>query len=104
MLELEALYWTDSEGNAQEVSILDECVSRKSPENLRKSLGVPNSKISIVIRQLPMAFCRSVFQQWYNEASTTPEGYPITWTTLLRALRNVGLNGVADQAKFALQN
>lgn len=102
MVELESMYWKDSDGTARYVSVLDECVSKNSAEDLRKALGIPDNKISMVIHQIPMAFCRSVFQQWYNYGSTSTKSYPINWVTVMRALGEVGLNDVAKKVNTVL--
>lgn len=102
MLELETLYWKDKDGTLKKVSILDECVERNLAEDLRIALGIPDTKISTIIRKRPMAFCRSVFQQWYNDGSTSSDGYPVNWKTLLRVLDKVGLKDAAKKAQAAL--
>lgn len=102
MLELESLYYTSHDGSVRDLSVLDECVARNSAESLRKALGIPDHRISVVIRELPVAFCRSVFQQWYNHRSTSSEGFPINWNTLIKALKKAGLSDVAKDVNNIL--
>ena len=97
MLELETMYSANSEGRSMEVSVLDECESSNLGEELRKALGIPDDRISVVIRKMPMAYCRAVFQQWYNGGSTSSKGYPINWVTAIAALKTAGLTDVAEQ-------
>lgn len=102
MLELDALYWVDKNGITNNVSIVDACVEKELAEELRKALGIPDYRLTSFVREMPAAFCRAVFQQWYNERSTTSRGYPINWITLLKALDEVGLKDVAKKAHTAL--
>ena len=102
MMELESLKWTESNGKSKEINILDECIANSLAEELQKTFGIHEDKISLAVRRIPMSFCRSVFQRWYSEGSSPKEAYPISWNGLIKALKAVGMNDLAMNIESAL--
>ncbi len=105
MSELKLMTWqnkesTDSEVN--EVRVIQECVQHNLCSKLQSMFGLGTADITEYVKQHPEYHCQVVFQKWYVRGSIPQEAYPISWNSVIRVLKDLGLQEVSAQLKSAL--
>ncbi len=98
--EIDFLKWKDPPSNdIEEVSIMKKCVENQLAEKIKEKLKLPDELIHARVREIPLLYCRSVFQVWLIYGSSPPNAYPKTWSVLMNVLNDIGLDGLVKQIK-----
>ena len=102
MSELKLMTWHKKDKEMNEVRVIEECVQHNLCSKLQTMFGLGTSDITEYVKQNPEYCCQAVFQKWYIRGSNPKDAYPISWNSVVRVLKEVGLHDAAAQLHSAL--
>ena len=103
MSELKLMTWQNKESNeVNEVQVIKECVQHNLCSKLQSMFGLGTADITEYVKQNPEYCCQAVFQKWYVRGSIPQEAYPISWNSVIKVLKELGLQEVSSQLQSAL--
>lgn len=95
MSELKLMSCQDQQGVVTKVQVIKECVEHNLCSKLQSRFGLASADITDFVRQNPEYCCQAVFQKWYVRGSNPKDAYPISWASVVKVLKEEGLQGVA---------
>jgi hypothetical protein len=103
MSELKLMTW-QNKGSTEvnEVRVIEECVQNNLCSKLQSMFGLGTADITEYVKQHPEYHCQAVFQKWYVRGSIPQGAYPISWNSVIKVLKDLGLQEVSAQLKSAL--
>lgn len=103
MSELKLMTWQNKESSeVDEVRIIEECVQHNVCGKLQSMFGLGTADITEYVKQNPEYYCEVVFQKWYVRGSIPQRAYPISWNSVIKVLKELGLHEVSSQLQSAL--
>ena len=103
MSMLKLMTWQNKESSeVNEVRIIKECVQYNVCSKLQSLFGLGTADITEYVKQNPEYYCEAVFQKWYVHGSIPQGAYPISWNSVIKVLKKLGLQEVSSQLQSAL--